>query len=171
MLPVYVKLQFENSAAAHAHLPLAHIVVVSTFLFVFPGGAGATLPLVLLLLRSRVARLKKFAFAVLAPSLFNINEPVIFGLPIAYNPLLAVPFVLAPAALACSTYGAMALGLVGRPVYYVPGGVPSLVGAFLATLDWRASVLMAFNVVLAGAVWLPFVRLLERTEGANGAAR
>lgn len=170
ILPVYVQLQFENSAAAHAHLPLPHVVVVSTFLFVFPGGAGATLPLVLLLLRSPVARLKKFAFATLAPSLLNVNEPVIFGLPVAYNPVLAVPFVLAPVALASVTYGAMALGLVGRPVYYVPSSIPSLVSAFLATLDWRACLLMAFNAVLAGAIWLPFVRVFERTEGARAAA-
>ena len=169
ILPVYIALQFQNSAAAHAHLPLPHIVVVSTFLFVFPGGAGATLPLVLLLLRSPVARLKKFAFAALAPSLLNVNEPLIFGLPIAYNPVLAVPFVVAPAVLACTTYGAMALGLVGRPVYYVPSSLPSLVGAFLATLDWRACLLMAFNVALAGAIWLPFVRVFERTEAVRAA--
>jgi PTS system cellobiose-specific IIC component len=167
ILPVYVQLQFENSAAAHAHLPLPHVVVVSTFLFVFPGGAGATLPLVLLLLRSPVARLKKFAFATLVPSLLNVNEPVIFGLPVAYNPVLAVPFVLAPVALACTTYAAMALGLVGRPVYYVPSSIPSLVSAFLATLDWRACVLMAFNAAVAGAIWLPFVRVYERTEGGR----
>ena len=166
-LPVYVKMQFENSAAAHAHLPLPHIVVVSTFLFVFPGGAGATLPLVLLLLRSPVARLKKFAYATIAPSLFNVNEPVIFGLPVAYNPILAVPFVAAPVALVCTTYAALALGLVGRPIYYVPSSIPSLVSVVLATLDWRAALLMALNVAVAGVVWLPFVRVFERTEAAR----
>lgn len=170
ILPAYIALQFENSAAAHAHLPLPHVVVVSTFLFVFPGGAGATLPLVLLLLRSPVARLKKFALATLAPSLLNVNEPLIFGLPIAYNPVLAVPFVLAPVALSGTTYAALALGLVGRPIYYVPSSIPSLVSAFLATLDWRACLLMAFNVAVAGAIWLPFVRVFERTEAARGAA-
>ncbi len=167
ILPVYATMQFQNTAAAHAHLPLPHIVVVSTFLFVFPGGAGATLPLVLLLLRSPVARLKRFGYATLAPSLINVNEPVIFGLPVAYNPVLAVPFVLAPVALACTTYGALALGLVGRPIYYVPSSIPSLASGFLATLDWRACVLMAGNVVVAGAIWLPFVRVFERAEAAR----
>ena len=169
VLPVYAGLQAENTAAQLHHEALPHIVVVSTFLFVFPGGAGATLPLVLLLLRSRVARLRTFAYATVVPSLFNINEPVLFGLPLVYNPVLAVPFVLAPTALACTTYGAMALGWVGRPPFYVPSTIPSLASAFLATLDWRACVLVAVNLLVAGAIWLPFVRVYERAEAARAA--
>ena len=135
----------------------------------FPGGAGATLPLVLLLLRSRVPRLRTFAYATILPSLFNINEPVIFGLPLAYNPVLAVPFVLAPVVLACTTYAAIALGWVTRPLFYVPSTMPAFVNVFLATLDWRACVLVAVNLLLAGAIWLPFVRVYERAEAARGA--
>ena len=171
VVPVYLNLQFQNTSAFGHHEPIPHIVVVSTFLFVFPGGAGATLPLIVLLLRSRVRRLRSFAYATIVPSLFNVNEPVIFGLPLAYNPVLAVPFVAAPVALACTTYGAMALGLVGRPLFYVPSTLPALASAFLATLDWRACVLVAFNLVVAGAIWLPFVRVYERAEAARGAAR
>jgi cellobiose-specific phosphotransferase system component IIC len=169
VFPVYLQLQVQNSDAFAHHHPIPHIVVVSTFLFVFPGGAGATLPLVLLLLRSRVRRLRAFGFATLAPALFNINEPVIFGLPIAYNPVLAVPFVLAPVVLSCTTFAAFALGWVGRPLFYTPSTIPALVNAFIATLDWRACVLVAFNVTIAGAVWLPFVRVYERAESARSA--
>jgi cellobiose-specific phosphotransferase system component IIC len=169
VFPVYLQLQVQNSDAFAHHHPIPHIVVVSTFLFVFPGGAGATLPLVLLLLRSRVRRLRAFGFATLAPALFNINEPVIFGLPIAYNPVLAVPFVLAPVVLSCTTFAAFALGWVGRPLFYTPSTIPALVNAFIATLDWRACVLVAFNVTIAGAVWLPFVRVFERAESARSA--
>ncbi len=164
VLPVYTRLQFENFAAYHAHAPLPHLVVVSTFLFVFPGGAGGTLPLVLLLTRSRVARLRKFAYAVLLPSLLNTNEPVIFGLPLAFNPILAVPFVLVPVVLACTSYAALALGLVGAPISYVPSTIPVFVNVFLATWDWRACVLVAVNLTIAGALWLPFVRVFERAQ-------
>ena len=171
VLPVYWNLQFANTTAAANHQPIPHIVVVSTFLFVFPGGAGATLPLVLLLLRSRVPRLRKFAYATILPSLINVNEPVIFGLPLAYNPVLALPFVVAPVVLACTTYAAIALGLVARPIIYVPSMLPAFVNVFLATLDWRAAVLVGVNLILAGAIWLPFVRVYERTEAARGVAR
>jgi PTS system cellobiose-specific IIC component len=169
VLPVYLTLQAANAAAAGRHEPIPHIVVVSTFLFVFPGGAGATLPLVLLLLRSRVRRLRTFALAVLVPSLINVNEPVMFGLPVAYNPVFAVPFVLCPVVLSTLTYAALALGWVGRPIFYVPSSIPTLISVFLATLDWRACVLAAVNVAVAAAIWLPFVRMYERLEAARAA--
>ena len=169
VLPVYLNLQAANTFAMSHGEPIPHIVAVSTFLFVFPGGAGATLPLVVLLLRSRVTRLRKVAFATILPSLVNVNEPVIFGLPLAYNPVLAVPFVLSPVVLSCTTYAAMALGWVARPAIYVPSLVPAFVNAFLATLDWRACVLVAANLAIAGAIWLPFVRVYERAEAARAA--
>lgn len=171
VLPIYLNLQAQNTYAHGHHEAIPHIVVVSTFLFVFPGGAGATLPLVVLLLRSRVPRLRTFAFATILPSLINVNEPVIFGLPLAYNPVLAVPYVVAPVVLSCTTYAAMALGWVGKPLFYVPSTLPAFVNVWLATLDWRALVLVAVNLLIAGAIWLPFVRVFERTELARAAAR
>ena len=167
VLPAYYQLQFQNTEAHLHHAPIPHIVVVSTFMFVFPGGSGATLPLVVLLLRSRLSRLRKLAYASVVPAIFSINEPVIFGLPIAYNPVLAVPFVAAPVALACTTYAAMALGWVGRPLLFIPATFPAFMNAFLTTLDWRACVLVAVNLVVAGAIWLPFLRVYERAELAR----
>jgi PTS system cellobiose-specific IIC component len=164
VLPVYLKFQFENTAAFAHHEALPHLVAVSTFLFVFPGGAGATLPLVALLLRSRVPRLRKFAYATILPSLVNVNEPVMFGLPIVYNPILGIPFVLAPLVLVCTTYAALALQLVRAPIYYVPSTLPLFVNVMLATFDWRSCVLIVVNVAIAGAIYLPFVRMYERIE-------
>ena len=87
----------------------------------------------------------------------------------AYNPVLAVPFVVAPVVLSCTTYAAMTFGLVGKPLFYVPSTLPAFVNVFLATLDWRACILIAVNIVLAGAIWLPFVRVYERAEAARTA--
>jgi len=165
--PNYLKLQFDNTAAALAHHPLPHLVVVSTFLFVFPGGAGATLPLALLLLRSKSGRLKKIAYAAIAPSLINTNEPLILGLPLVFNPYLAIPFLAAPATLVTTTYVAMKIGAVAWPAYYVPSSVPTVISVVLATVDWRAVVLVVFNIALATAIWFPFVRVYERAELAR----
>ncbi len=162
--PVYLRMQFENTAAFAHHLALPHIVVVSTFLFVFPGGAGATLPLALWLARSRIPRLRRIGIGSLVPAIFNTNEPLILGLPIVFNPYFAIPFVLAPALLVCTTYVAMAEHFVGSPISYVPSSVPTLVSVIVATLDWRAAILAAINIVLAGIVYYPFVRIYERSE-------
>lgn len=164
ILPVYLGLQIENTAALARGDALPHIVVTSFFLFNSPGGSGATLPVVLLLLRSRVQRLRTVAYAALVPTIFNANEPLTLGLPIVFNPLLAVPFVLAPLLLGTTTYLAMSWGWVGRPAIWILSWVPLPIAVFLATKDWRAEVLVVVNVLIAFVLYLPFVQRYERAE-------
>lgn len=171
VLPVYINLQLANTQALAHGRPLPHIVTVSMFLFAFPGGAGATFPLVLLLLRNRVGRLRRVALATLLPSLANANEPLMFGLPLVLNPTLGVPFVMVPLVLAAVSYEAIALGWVARPAYYIPSTIPLPLGAFFATRDWRAIVLVLVNVTLGLAMYAPFVRAFERQELARDTIR
>ncbi|MBV9102354.1 MAG: PTS sugar transporter subunit IIC [Candidatus Eremiobacteraeota bacterium] len=167
VLPVYMGLQAQNTEALAHHAPLPHIVTVSLFLFVFPGGAGATLPLVLLLLRSRVARVRRVALAALGPSICNANEPLMFGLPVVFNPLLAVPYIVTPLVLALVSYLAVAHGLVARPALYIPSSVPAFANVFLATKDWRACVLVLLNIVTGIVIYAPFVSAYEKRERAR----
>ena len=160
--PVYLTMQMQNTHAFIAHAPLPYVVVVSLFLFVFPGGAGATLPLAALLAISRVPRLRRVGRATFLPSLFNLNEPLLFAAPVVFNPHLMLPFVGAPLVLATVTYAAVATGLVARAAFYVPSSVPTLVSTYVATQDLRAIALAAFNIVLATLIWYPFVRAYER---------
>jgi PTS system cellobiose-specific IIC component len=169
VLPVYLNFQVQNTTAFHEGQTLPHLVAVSTFMFVFPGGCGATLPMILLMLRSRVPRLRKFALATLVPSLINTNEPVMFGLPLVYNPVLGIPYLLAPLVLVCTTYAALSFGLVRAPIYYLPSTIPIFVNVFATTLDWRAIPLLLANILIAGAIYWPFLRLYERMELAKDA--
>lgn len=164
VFPVYMTLQLQNTAALSHHQPLPHIVVVSLFLFVFPGGAGATLPLAALLALSRVERLRKIGRLTVVPAIFNINEPLVFGLPLVLNPFLAVPFTVVPIVLATVTYFAMAHGLVARPALYFPSSIPTFVSTYLATLDVRAIALVGVNIAIATVIYLPFVRAYEAHE-------
>lgn len=159
--PVYLSLQMQNTSAFAAHLPLPHIVVVSLFLFVFPGGAGATLPLAGLLALSRVPRLHTIGRITIVPALFNINEPLLFGAPVVFNPYLIPPFIIVPLLLATTTYVATSLGWVGRAAFYVPSSIPTIVSTYLATIDPRAVALALVNVALATVIYLPFVRAYE----------
>jgi len=165
--PLYLTLQAQNTDAFLHHVPLPHIVVVSLFLFVFPGGAGATLPIAFLLLFSRAPRLRLLARATVLPSLCNINEPLLFGLPIVLNPFLMVPFVGVPLLTATIAYFATANGLIARAYTYIPAAVPSPLAVYLATLDWRAVVLVLVNIALATLLYLPFVRAYEQHELAT----
>jgi cellobiose-specific phosphotransferase system component IIC len=160
--PVYLTMQMQNTHAFTVHAPLPYIVVVSLFLFVFPGGAGATLPLAGWLAISAVPRLRRVGRATFIPSLFNLNEPLLFAAPVVFNPHLVVPFVGAPLVLATITYAAVAAGFVSRPAFYIPSSVPTFVSTYLATQDVRAIALAALNVAVATAIYYPFVRAYER---------
>jgi cellobiose-specific phosphotransferase system component IIC len=160
--PVYLTLQMQNTQAFNEHAALPHIVVVSLFLFIFPGGSGSTLPLAALLAISRVPKLRSIGRVSLVPSVFNTNEPLIFGAPIVLNPYLIPPFLLVPLVLASTTYAAVAFGWVSRAAFYVPSSVPTLVSTYLATVDLRAVALAAVNIALATAIYFPFVRAYER---------
>jgi len=160
--PLYLTLQMQNAAAYAQGAPLPHLVTSSLFLFATPGGAGATLPLAVLLACSRVPRLRRIGRLALVPSLVNANEPLLYGVPVAMNPALALPFLAAPLVLAATTCLALHAGLVAPAALYVPSSVPTPIAVYLATLDPRAIVLSLVNLTLAFAIWWPFVRAYER---------
>ncbi|MCY9031232.1 PTS transporter subunit EIIC, partial [Bacillus inaquosorum] len=68
-------------------------------------GTGMTLAIVftiLIFMKSR--QMKQVSKLGLAPGIFNVNEPIIFGLPIVMNPIIIVPWVLAPMVVTLVTY-------------------------------------------------------------------
>ena len=169
--PIFLKALDENSQAVAAHQPPPHIVTFMLSVFYYPGGSGATLPLALLMLRSRVQKLRKLAIASLVPSLWNVNEMLIFGVPLVMNPSLSIPFLAVPLLLATITYVATWLGLVGHTVVYYPPLFPSFVSAWLTTGDWRAPVLVAINVLIGALVYAPFFKAYENTVQTEPSAQ
>jgi PTS system cellobiose-specific IIC component len=152
-----------NVAAAAAGQPLTGIVTEPFFhIYAHLGGSGATLPLVFMLLRSRSAQLRQVGRVALLPGLFNINEPVTFGVPVAFNPVLIPPFILAPLVVVTINYLAMATGLVAPPLTQVPLTVPVILGGFLVNGSWTGAALQAVDLVVAGAIYWPFFRAWER---------
>jgi len=162
--PIYLHALDVNAQAIVHHQQPPYIVTLMIFAFIYPGGSGATLPLAFLLLRSRVQRLRRLAFASLAPTICNINEPLIFGIPIVMNPGLVLPFVGIPLVLATITYIAQLYGFVDRTSVWLPGAFPSVISAWLSTKgDWRSLVLVGVNIVIAFVLWTPFFHAFERT--------
>jgi PTS system cellobiose-specific IIC component len=115
--------------------------------------------------------LRRIGAAVLIPSLFNTNEPLMFSLPLVFNPAFTIPYILVPTVTAVTTYYAIANNLVARPVAYVPSATPILISVFLATLDWRAIVLVLVNLAIGAAIYAPFLRSYEQKELAKGRAQ
>lgn len=164
--PVFLQFLATNVAAVGAGQPPPHITANGFFsTFVNVGGTGATLGLALVLWRSRAPGLRQVARVSLPTQVFQINEPIFFGLPVVLNPVLMVPYVLNALLLTTGTYVLMSAGLISRPIINIPWTTPPVIGHYLATGgDWRAAAWGAASLVLAMLVYLPFARALERSR-------
>jgi PTS system cellobiose-specific IIC component len=171
--PVFLQYLVENAAAWEAGTPPPWTTAQGFFTtFANVGGTGATLALALVLLDSRDPATRKVARLSLPSQIFQINEPLFFGLPIVLNPLLMVPYVACAVLLTGSTWLLMEAGLIGRPVVGIPWTTPPVIGHWLVTGgDWRAALWGALSIPLAMAVWWPFARRYERARlGADAQA-
>ncbi|WP_386694482.1 PTS cellobiose transporter subunit IIC [Lonepinella sp. MS14435] len=131
--------------------------------FVFLGGSGGTLGLTLFIaFLARSQQLRILGKASIAPGIFNINEPIIFGLPIVYNPYLAIPFFLSPMVTASMAYWSIKLHWVNPIIANVPWPSPAGIGAFIGTAgDWRAAALALSCVLVSWLIYLPFVKVYD----------
>lgn len=162
MSPTLLTAIQENMTAYQAGLEVPHIVT-DPFInsFSIMGGGGCTIGLIIaIFLVSKRAEYKKIAKLSSLPGVFNINEPIMFGLPVVLNPILAIPVVLVPAINLLIAYYATSFGLISKTVVIVPWTTPPVISAFLATGgDYRAALLAAGLLVLGIFIYIPFVML------------
>lgn len=157
--------QAENMANYASGAPVTHIFTYGLYYnFLQVAGSRLTLGLVLFMMKSKAKSFKSIGVASLVPSIFGINEPVIFGLPILLNPYMFIPFVFGPLLITVLTYFSMKMGLVGYPVAAPPGFLPPGVGAFLTTYDWRSVVLVFVSLILMALIYYPFFKMMEKDE-------
>lgn len=136
--------------------------------FVLMGGCGTALCLVLaVLLAGRQKNRRRLARLSLAPVLFNINELIVFGLPIVLNPIYLVPFLVTPLALTLTSYLAVHSGLVPPTSHLVEWTTPVLLSGYASTGAIRGSLLQLLNLAIGTLCYVPFVRLAERVADAR----
>jgi len=163
--PLLVAMQENMVAFTNGQVPPHIIVLPFRDLYGHMGGTGSTLALLLaVFLRSKISSHRKLGKSVLAPGIFNINEPVIFGFPVLYNPLIMIPFIIYPQINFIIAYFATQFGLVSRIVTYVPWSVPPLLSGWLGSGgDFRNVLLQIILLALGVMVYLPFLMAYERT--------
>lgn len=128
------------------------------------GGSGATIGLLIGLLIASKKRKQMVALGM-PPALFQINEPVIFGMPIVLNPIWIIPFVITPAIMTVTAYLATAWGWVYPVVANVPWVTPPIIGGYLATGGHISGAIMAaVNFAICIVAYFPFVMIQERMD-------
>ena len=171
MTPVWMQLMDQNRAAFQAGQALPNVITQQFFdIFIYVGGAGGTLAFVVLMVTMAKSRqLKEVGKLSLIPGLFNINEPVIFGVPIVMNPIIMIPFITAPLVSTVITYFAMNSGLVARPAgIAVPWTSPIFVGGFLASGGaMSAVILQLITFAVSLAIYFPFFKIYDKQKVAE----
>lgn len=165
--PIWYSLNDENLAAFQSGEELPHIVTkqfIDTFI-VGIGGSGMTLAVIFVIFAVTKSRQLRELGKLGGPSgIFNVNEPLIFGMPIIMNPLVMIPWLLAPVVVAAVTYLAMSTGFAPRPAgIIVPWTTPALLSGYLATgNNIMGAVMQMINMVVVFVIWFPFIKLLDK---------
>jgi len=134
--------------------------------YILLGGSGATLGLIIaIFIGSRRADHRQVAKLALPSGIFQINEPILFGLPIIMNPVMFIPFVLVQPILAVITIVAYNLGIIPPVTNLAPWTMPTGLGAFFNSNGSIAALLVAlFNLGVATMVYMPFVILSNKAQ-------
>lgn len=143
----------------------AQNIVTSSFFdtFVYMGGAGTSICLLIaILIVGKRQENKAKAKLGIAPAVFNINEPVLFGMPLVLNPIYAIPFILLPVVLTVISYFAMAIGIVPKTIAIVHWTMPPIISGFLATGSVMGIALQLVNIAIGILIYMPFVLVAEK---------
>jgi PTS system cellobiose-specific IIC component len=173
--PIFLLYLGANVEAMTQGEPLPYVTALGFFTtFVNVGGTGATIALALILLNSKEPSLRKVSRVSMPTQIFQINEPIFFGIPIVLNPLLMIPYVLSAMALTTGTYLLMYWEVIQKPFVPVPWTTPPIIGHYLVSGgDWKAAVWGVISILIAMAIYYPFAKILERQRlqaGASGEA-
>lgn len=167
--PLWKAAQLENLAAFQAGATDMPNIITSQFMLcnVWIGGGGCTLPLVVyMFFFAKSKQVKQIANVAIVPSIFNINEPIIFGLPIVLNPVLALPFILVPCVLTAFNYAVISMEIFPAPVgIAVPWTCPMIFSGYLLTgAKISGAVLQILNFIIGFLIYMPFIARWDRMK-------
>ncbi len=134
--------------------------------FVLMGGCGSTICLLIaLLLFSKRKGNKNLGKMAAFPMAFNINEIMVFGLPIIFNPYFLIPFIFVPIICYLISYFALATGIVPLTMNMgLEWTTPIILGGYLSTNSIMGSILQIFNLFVGVFIYLPFVKIYDQAK-------
>lgn len=140
--------------------------------FVLLGGCGTSICLLMTIFIFSKRKLNRnLAKISTIPMIFNISEILTFGYPIIYNPYLLAPFIVTPAVAYCVAYFAMRWEIVPLITYEVESTVPIIISGYQATGSIKGSLLQIVIVIIGVLIYIPFVRMYDKSKSRNEAFR
>ncbi|VDG19093.1 PTS sugar transporter subunit IIC [Lactiplantibacillus mudanjiangensis] len=139
----------------------AHHIYSSLFMnfSTIAAGSCSVSPVLALMLFSKRVAAKKISKIAIMPAIFNISEPITFGLPIILNPLYFIPWVVAQPLAFYIGYFFIKIGFIAPIVNNVPWTVPTLISGLLYTGSIKGLIVQAIIVVATTAIYIPFIQV------------
>ncbi len=170
LMPVLMQNMAANAEAYIAGGESALVLYpTSLLMWMAVGATGCTLGLTILMSRSKAPQLKTLGRLALVPNWCGVNEPVLFGAPIVLNPILGIPFIIAPIIIGVLGYALTAAGVlqIGHVVLWtmLPLGMQN----FLMTGGWINFVAEYAFTALSALIYYPFFKVYEKQLLAEAA--
>lgn len=163
MARIFTPLLEENIAAVGMGLQPEHVFSKAFFdLFILMGGCGTSFSLLLaILFFSKKKSTRDIAKVATLPMIFNINEIMVFGTPLIFNPYLFIPFLIVPVVALVIAYGAISLGIVPMITAEVSWTTPVILSGYLGTGSIRGSLLQLVILIVGMFIYRPFLKKYE----------
>lgn len=162
VVPLTIQAATTNAALHEAGQPLIFFPIA---LYVYKsaiGGTGNTFPLVLMGLRSKSKQIKAVSKISLVPGWFLINEPLTFGLPIMYNPILCIPYVLNIPVIIALTWIAYETGFLSPAWIPITVLLPIGFTQYFSTLKWKNAIWDYLMMIPCAIIYYPFFKMYEK---------
>ncbi|WP_234122541.1 PTS sugar transporter subunit IIC [Clostridium hydrogenum] len=170
LIPLMIQAAVTNGQLHAAGKPLVFYPVVLWSAICICGGTGNTLPLALFGLRSKSKQISAVAKISAVPGWFGINEPMTFGMPIMYNPILCIPYILNIPLVMLITLIGYKVGFLQPAWITIMALLPMGFGSYLGTLRWQNAIWDYLMIIPSAIVWYPFFKIYEKQLIAKEAA-
>lgn len=150
------------NAAAMSTGVLPSAVLAGSFKSIFATQIMYNALLFSVLLVAKSPRLKSICKLSLVPNLFNINEPLIFGLPMVMNVILIIPILITTVIDTAVFYLLMTSDFIGRVYIATVATFPAPINAFLSTMDWKAPIVWFLLLIINIVIFIPFVKVFDK---------
>ncbi|RKL62149.1 PTS sugar transporter subunit IIC [Thermoanaerobacteraceae bacterium SP2] len=164
VLPILTALDLENLAAFQQGLPIPHI---STWRFFYIttkiGGTGALLGLcIYMAFYAKSERYKTLGKLALPAAIFNVNEPLVFGIPVMLNPIMLAPFIFVPVICYVIAYVTVVIGIVNPVIgLQLPMETPAIISGFLQG-GTSFAILQVVLIIISTLLYIPFFNIMDR---------
>ena len=158
--PIMFGLDGAQQAAYAANLPLPNIMGMA-FSYMYYTAIMYPAVAIAVCCFAKSKRMKMVGKMALPASFFGISEPLVFGLPIVFNPILAIPFIFIPSIVMGIAYLITSLGLVATPIGVQVFNIPLAINGILNG-SWTIAILQILLLILSVIMWMPFIKFADK---------